>query len=142
MKAHVLKIMNNQTQLQSATPQTMTQPEENTWGMICHLAALGMYVFPAFGNIIGALIAWLVFKDRSAFSDDQGKESLNFQLSLTLYSAIGIAFCIMTFGLGIFVVVPMLGIMSILQIVFIIVAALEANKGVAYRYPATLRFIK
>jgi uncharacterized protein len=134
--------MNDQTQIQSAPSQTITHPEENTWGMICHLAALGMYVFPAFGNIIGALIAWLVFKDRSSFSDDQGKESLNFQLSLTLYSAIGIVFCIMTLGLGIFVVVPMLGIMSILQIIFIIVAALEANKGVMYRYPATIRFIK
>jgi uncharacterized protein len=134
--------MNNQTQIQSTTPQTMTHPEENTCGMICHLAALGMYVFPAFGNIIGALIAWLVFKDRSSFADDQGKESLNFQLSLTLYSAVGIAFCIVTFGLGLFVVVPMLGIMAILQIIFIIVAALEANKGVMYRYPATIRFIK
>jgi uncharacterized protein len=117
-------------------------PEENTWGMICHLAALGMYVFPAFGNIIGAFIAWIVFKDRSAFADDQGKESINFQISLTLYAAIGIAFCFVTFGLGIFVVVPLLGIMSILQIIFVIVAALEANKGVMYRYPATIRFIK
>jgi uncharacterized Tic20 family protein len=32
--------------------------------------------------------------------------------------------------------------MSILQIIFVIVAALEANKGVLYRYPATIRFIK
>ncbi len=120
----------------------MTQPEENTWGMICHLAALGMYVFPTFGNIIGALVAWLVFKDRSVFADDQGKESLNFQLSLTLYSAIGIAFCIMTLGLGLLVVVPLFGIMAILQIIFIVVAALEANKGVLYRYPVTIRFIK
>jgi uncharacterized protein len=133
--------MNTQTQLPS-NQTTFSQPEENTWGMICHLAAMGMYVFPTFGNLIGTLIAWMVFRDRSSFADDQGKESLNFQLSLTLYSAIGIAFCIMTFGLGLLVVIPMFGIMSILQIVFIIVAALEANKGVLYRYPATIRFIK
>ncbi len=134
--------MNNLSQIQNDTSLPVLQPEERTWGLICHLAALGMYVFPAFGNIIGAFIAWIVFKDRSAFADDQGKESINFQISLTLYAAIGIAFCFVTFGLGIFVVVPLLGIMSILQIIFVIVAALEANKGVMYRYPATIRFIK
>jgi uncharacterized protein len=134
--------MNQQTQIQSVPPPAVLQSEEKTWGLICHLAALGMYVFPTFGNVIGAFIAWIVFKDRSSFADDQGKESINFQISLTLYAAIGIAFCFVTFGLGIFVVVPLLGIMSILQIIFVIVAALEANKGVMYRYPATIRFIK
>jgi uncharacterized protein len=134
--------MNNLSQIQNDPSLPVLQAEEKTWGLICHLAALGMYVFPAFGNIIGAFIAWIVFKDRSAFADDQGKESINFQISLTLYAAIGIAFCFVTFGLGIFVVVPLLGIMSILQIIFVIVAALEANKGVMYRYPATIRFIK
>jgi uncharacterized protein len=134
--------MNQQTQIQNVSPPPVLQPEEKTWALICHLAALGMYVFPAFGNIIGAFIAWIVFKDRSSFADDHGKESINFQLSLTLYAAIGIAFCFMTLGLGILVVVPLLGIMSLLQIILIIVAALEANKGVMYRYPATIRFIK
>jgi uncharacterized protein len=134
--------MNNLPQLQNVPAPTVLQPEEKTWGLICHLAALGMYVFPAFGNVIGAFIAWIVLKDRSSFADDQGKESINFQISLTLYAAIGIAFCFVTFGLGILMVVPLLGVMSILQIVFIIVAALEANKGVLYRYPATIRFIK
>jgi uncharacterized Tic20 family protein len=134
--------MNQQTQLQSVQPQLPVHPEENTWSMICHLAAFGMYVFPAFGNIIGALIAWIIFKDRSAFADDQGKESLNFQISLTIYSAVAIAFGVMTLGLGFIIVVPFLAIMAVLQIIFVILAALEANKGVMYRYPATIRFIK
>jgi uncharacterized protein len=138
----VLKTMNQQTQLQPVQPQPLAHPEENTWGMVCHLAAFGMYVFPAFGNILGALIAWIMFKDRSSFADDQGKESLNFQISLTLYAAIGFAFAFMTLGLGFIVVAPMLGVMAILQIIFIVLAALEANKGVIYRYPATIRFIK
>ena len=134
--------MNNQTQIQSIPPQPLAHPEENTWGMVCHLAAFGMYIFPAFGNIIGALIAWLVFKDRSVFADDQGKESLNFQISLTVYATAGFVFGFMTLGLGFIIVGPLLGIMAILQIIFVIVAALEANKGVIYRYPATIRFIK
>jgi uncharacterized Tic20 family protein len=134
--------MNQQTQLQSVQPQPPVHREENTWGMICHLAAFGMYVFPAFGNIIGALIAWIIFKDRSAFADDQGKESLNFQISLIIYSAVAIAFGVMTLGLGFIIVVPFLAIMAVLQIIFVILAALEANKGILYRYPATIRFIK
>jgi uncharacterized protein len=118
------------------------KPEEKTWGMICHLAAFGMYVFPAFGNIIGAAIAWIVFKDRSEFANDQGKESLNFQLSLTLYAFVAFIFAFVTFGVGLILVIPVLGIMALFQIILVIVAALEANKGVVYRYPMTIRFVQ
>ncbi|NJK44084.1 MAG: DUF4870 domain-containing protein [Pleurocapsa sp. SU_196_0] len=116
--------------------------EERTWGLIVHLAGFALFVLPAFGNLIGVLVAWLVFKDRSAFADDQGKEALNFHLSLWTYAIAAIAFGIVTFGLGLLAAVPFLIALAVFQVVMMIVAGIEANNGKLYRYPLTIRFIK
>ena len=113
-----------------------TTKDERMWGMLSHLAALGVFVFPAFGNIIGPLIIWLIKKDQSWFVDDQGKESLNFQISMTIYLFVASAtICI---GIGLIV----LPVLFIAGVVFSIIAALKANEGVIYRYPLTLRLVK
>ncbi|MCU7519020.1 MAG: DUF4870 domain-containing protein [Ignavibacteria bacterium] len=105
------------------------------WGMLCHLSALLMFVIP-FGNIIGALVVWMLKKDVSPFVNDQGKESLNFQISMTIY--IFAAFVLMLVAIGIVLMV----ILGILELILIIVASVQANDGKAYRYPLTVRFIK
>jgi len=66
----------------------MDENQEKTWGLFCHLAAFGFFVFPAFGNILGPLVIWLIKKDESPYVDQQGKESLNFQISFTIYAFI------------------------------------------------------
>jgi len=109
--------------------------EEKTFGMLCHLAALGMFVFP-FGNVLGPLIVWLVKKDSSSFVDDQGKEALNFQISMSIY-AIGASILMLVF-IG-FLLLPAVGIFNI---VMIILASIRANNGESYRYPLCIRFIK
>lgn len=58
---------------------------ENQWGMYCHLAALAGVIFVAVGNILGPLIIWLMKKDEFPFVNSEGKESLNFQISITIY---------------------------------------------------------
>ena len=109
--------------------------EEKTWGMLCHLSALAGYLIPAFGHVIGPLIVWLIKKDEYPFVNDQGKESLNFQLSVLLY---GIVCFMLVFVLIGFVLLPAL---YIFDLVMIIIAAIEANKGIAFRYPLCIRFI-
>jgi uncharacterized Tic20 family protein len=110
--------------------------EARMWGMLCHLSALSAY-FTGFGGILGPLIVWLVKKDTMPFVDDQGKESLNFQISMFIYHLVGavLLFCV-------FIGVPILIVLSAMNIVLIIVAAVKANSGEAYRYPLTLRLIK
>ena len=54
-----------------------------TMAMLCHLLALAGYVIP-FGNIIGPLVMWLVKKEDHPFIDEQGKEALNFQITVAL----------------------------------------------------------
>ncbi|WP_426150794.1 DUF4870 domain-containing protein [Pseudomonas sp. DC3000-4b1] len=109
--------------------------EARQWGMFCHLAAFLGFVFP-FGNLIGPLVVWQLKKDRSAFIDAQGKESVNFQITVTLASLVCFLLFFILIGL------PLLGLVAILAIVFTIIAAIKANEGVNYRYPLTLRLIR
>ena len=67
-----------------------TNLDENKWAMFAHLAAFAGFLFPL-GNIIGPLIVWLFKKDEFARVEDQGKESLNFQISISIYACCTIA---------------------------------------------------
>jgi len=115
--------------------QGLTQ-QDKTFGMLCHLLGLAVYVFWLFGNILGPLIMWLVKKDTSEFVDDQGKESLNFQISITIYCLAAGVLSFVVIG------IPLLFAIGIFDTVMIIIAAVQANNGVRYRYPLCIRFIK
>jgi uncharacterized Tic20 family protein len=138
------------------TRSQMSEKDERLWGMFCHLAAFAGYIGVPFGNIIGPLIVWLIKRKESAFVDDQGKESLNFQitmfivaLALMVLPLCGIfsitlltqshafpgpfLFCMafpLLFGLGIFIIVE------------VIMASVAANGGQRFRYHLSIRFIK
>jgi len=124
----------------SSTPPTATpdkiQSESRLWAMLAHLTALCGFIGIPFGHILGPLVVWLVKKDQYPLVDDQGKESLNFQISMTIY---GIVAGILTL---VFIGFVLLGALIIADIVLVILASIEANKGVAYRYPLTIRLIK
>ncbi len=103
--------------------------------LFTHLSALAGIVIP-FGNIIGPLVMWLIGKDTQPFVDDQGKEALNFNITVTLASIV--CFILMFIIIGYF-----LGaILFVAWFIFVIIAAVKANEGIAYRYPLTLRLIK
>ncbi|MBN1693908.1 DUF4870 domain-containing protein [candidate division WOR-3 bacterium] len=110
--------------------------DANTWAMLCHLTALSLYVGVPFGHIIVPLIIWLIKKDEFAFVDEQGKESLNFQISITIYGIVAGLLCLIAIG------VILLPVIAVAHIVLTIMAAVKANQGEGYHYPFTLRFIK
>lgn len=114
-----------------------TNPDARLWGMLCHLAGLAGLL--PFGSIIGPLVVWLIKKETHPFVDEQGKESLNFQITMLIY-AVSAALFIPLCGIG-FVLVSAVGIVDI---VFVIIGALKANEGEHYRhpYPLIFRFIK
>ena len=97
--------------------------------MLAHL--LGIFTF-----FVGALIIWLIKKDDDPFIDDQGKEALNFQITVGIIYVIGVvAWCL--------VIPPLIASATwIAAIVFSIIAAIKASEGKSYRYPFTLRLIK
>lgn len=118
-----------------ADVDTSLTSEVKSCGMLCHLLALCGYVIP-FGNIIGPLICWLTQKEKSLFIDHHGKESLNFQITVTLAAFV----CFILFF--VLIGIPMLIVLGIYALIMSIIAALKANEGRLYRYPLTFRFIK
>lgn len=108
--------------------------EEKNWAMACHLAALGAFVFP-FGGIIGPLVIWLLKRDHMPFVDDQGKEALNFQITMMIAGFVCIL--LMLVVIGVLLIFPLI----IFDVVMIIVAAVKASEGVRYRYPIAFRLI-
>lgn len=107
-------------------------------GMLVHL--LGLLT-----GFIGVLIIWLVKKDSSKFVDFHGREALNFMISLFIYTMvlvlIGIVLAVMTMGIGMIVLFPVIAIIGIGQLICEIMACVAANKGEWHRYPMTIRFI-
>ncbi len=111
---------------QEAPLPQATGNDDRTMGLLCHL-------LPLVVGFVGPLIIWLLKKDESPFVDDQGKEALNFQLSV-LIVAVGLsATCV---GL---VLVP---VVAVYAIVYCVIAGVAANRGEAFRYPLTIRMIK
>jgi len=108
--------------------------DEKTWGMLCHLSALAGFIIPL-GNILGPLVVWLIKKDESEFVDQAGKESLNFQISMTIYITVSIILIIFLIG------IPLLIGLGLADLVLIIIAGVQTNNGTQYRYPFTIRFI-
>jgi hypothetical protein len=109
--------------------------DERMWASFCHLAAFAGLAVPLFGNFLGPLVVWLMKKDEFPLVDDQGKEALNFQINILIYSAI--SFLLIWACVGI----PLLIVVGIYAIVMTILATFQANQGVRYRYPMTIRFI-
>ncbi len=110
-------------------------PDERMWGMFCHLSALAGAVIP-FGNIIGPLIVYSVKRQEYDFVEDQGKESLNFQITMSIALVVSGILVIVLIG---FLLLLVIGLFAL---VFTVVGALKANQGEFYRYPFTIRFLK
>jgi uncharacterized Tic20 family protein len=113
------------------------------WAMFCHLAGLCALIpiVPVIGGVIGPLIIWQIKKNDNPFIDEQGKEAVNFQISILLYSLIGSVVSAIT-CVGIALIPIVVVIIGIFDIVFLIIASIKANNGKHYRYPLTFRFIK
>jgi uncharacterized Tic20 family protein len=127
----------------------MTDNEQaaRNWAMGCHLAALTCYVGIPFGNILGPLLVWLFKKDEYAQVDEHGKEALNFQISLMVYSLVTVI-AIIVFSLTV-ILIPvaillgiLLAVLFVVDLVLIIVAAIKTSNGETFRYPLSIKFIK
>jgi uncharacterized Tic20 family protein len=107
-----------------------------TWTALCHASALlGVFIhFP--GHIIPPLIIWLAKRHESPEIDAHGKEALNFQISMLIYNAVALVFCLILIGF------VFLAILWVLNAIFVIIAAIQASDGKFYRYPMTIRFIQ
>lgn len=114
----------------------ISDKEERNWAMLCHLSALCAYIGIPFGHILGPIIVWQLKKNDYPMVDEHGKESLNFQISITIYAIVS---GILMFAIIGFILLPAL---MIFHLVLTIIAAVKTSDGEHYRYPFTIRLLK
>jgi uncharacterized Tic20 family protein len=73
--------------METSTPLIMETSSEKNTATFTHLSTLTQYFIP-FGNYIFPILIWSSYKDKSEFANHHGKQALNFQLSLLLYTLI------------------------------------------------------
>ena len=107
--------------------------DAKTFAILCHLSPL------VGASFVGPLIVWLIKKDEP-FVDDQGKEALNFQITIAgIALVLGIVSC---FPPALLLTIPLDVILVIFMLIFMIIAAMKCSDGTRYRYPMTIRLIK
>jgi uncharacterized Tic20 family protein len=114
----------------------ISEKDERIWATLCHLSALVGFLLPIFGNIIGPLVFWLLKKDQMPLVDVNGKEALNFQISMSVYALFAATLVIVLIG------IPLLFMVVLADLILIITASVKTSEGTPYRYPLTIRLIK
>lgn len=121
--------------------------EERQWAMFAHLSAIvgGLLTSGwagSIGSVIGPFIIWQIKKDSLPFAAEQAKEALNFNISVGIVMLVLMAIGFITIGIGFIVTGPLMVLVGVAALVLLVIAAIKANEGVAYRYPWTLRLVK
>lgn len=125
-----------ETKSNQQTSQTVPAVfDEKSYAMWMHLSQFVGLLFP-FGSIVAPLIMWVTRKNESKLVDDHGKDILNFQISIIVWSVISFILILVLIGIFLFIG------LFIFELVVIIKAAISARDGVSYRYPLTIQFIK
>jgi len=142
-----------------AEPLTPPDAKARNWASVCHLSALAVFSGAPFGNVLGPLIVCLIKKDDDPFIAFAGRESLNFQIFVSicgffLFVAYMVSFFSVFFAtiydsaasahppLLALAILPFFFILDIFDLVNVIIAAIRSYKGEAYRYPISLRFVR
>ena len=127
----LVKRQNNKSKLLN---KPLSEDEERKWAMFAHIGTFSSMFVPL-GNIIAPIVIWQMKKNESDFVVEQAKESLNFQISLMIYSIVSILLCFIIIGFFLIFALVIFGL------IIVIVAGVKANDGEHYRYPMTMRLI-
>jgi uncharacterized Tic20 family protein len=103
--------------------------DERTMAILVHVLSIFFWIFPG-------LIVYLLKKDESPYVAEHAKEALNFQITVTIYSIIGIILSLIL--IGIFVLIAV----GLMNLILCIIATIKASDNVLYKYPFTIRLIK
>ncbi|MBE3595407.1 MAG: DUF4870 domain-containing protein [Hydrogenibacillus sp.] len=115
----------------------MNDEDARTWAMFVHLSALLTFVLPIpFTTVLAPLILWQMKKKEHSFVDDQGKEAVNFQLSILLYVIVSTVLILIVIGIVLLIAI------AVFWFVMTIIAAVKAKNGEAFRYPLVIRFLR
>ena len=128
-------LINQKSVIMAIIQQTPHVREDKTLLVLTHLSQLLHYVV-GFGGLIVPLIIWAANKERVQELDENGKQILNFQISLIVYALLSIP-AILLLGLGL---ITLLGV-AILGFVLPIVNAIRVNRGEKPNYYISIKFL-
>jgi uncharacterized protein len=116
-----------------ASTDTMTAQDERTWSIIAHLSVLlGLVGLMPFG----ALLVWLIYKDRSPKVRFHALQALWYQIAwiliLVAYTLVSLVLSLVIIGIFMFLLLPILALVPLVHGCY---AAYQVSKGVEYRYP-------
>lgn len=103
--------------------------------LFAHLSQL-LNLFTGLGGFIVPLVIWLTQKDKVEKMDEQGKQILNFQLTMLLAALVAIPLMFILIG---FVIIAAVGLLTL---IFPIINAIKANNGEPTHYPLSITFFK
>jgi uncharacterized Tic20 family protein len=127
------RILGAQAQSTTAQPQTIVVKTNNyDYALILHLSQFCSWFFPFLGLIV-PLIMWQTKKE-DPYIDEQGKVVMNWVFSAVIYSVVSIILCFLIVGFF------LLAILFVCSIVFTIMGAMDANKGIIKNYPMSIKF--
>jgi uncharacterized Tic20 family protein len=116
--------------------EPMSAQEERTWSVVAHLSALaGLVGLMPFG----ALLVWLLYKDRSPRVRFHALQALWYQVAWIVIwvvaSVLGLILTIVTLGFGLILVLPVALLLWLAPMAHGCYAAYKVNEGEEYRYP-------
>jgi uncharacterized Tic20 family protein len=113
--------------------ETMSPQDERTWSIIAHLSVLAALVglMP-----LGALIVWLIYKDRSPRVRFHAAQAFWYQAAwlviLLVYTLISVVLSLVVIGIFMLFLVPIIALVPLVHGCY---AAYQVSQGVEYRYP-------
>lgn len=119
-------------QAQQTQPHTIMQTNNYDYAMVMHLTQFCSWLFPFLGLIV-PLIMWQSKKD-DPYVDQQGKVVMNWVFSSLIYFLVSLVLCFIVVGFF------LMAILFVCSIVFTIMGAMDANKGVIKNYPMSIKF--
>lgn len=134
-------------EVSAAEKVTPSVQGKSNLAMWVHLAPLIAAVVAIWLTVV-AFLLWLpgLLIRNSATSTEFEKrhatESMNFQLTVLIFTVVAVVFSIATLGIGLLIVVPASIAVSIAALIFMILGAVAANEGREFRYPLSIRFVK
>ncbi|WP_341503996.1 DUF4870 domain-containing protein [Gallaecimonas sp. GXIMD4217] len=110
--------------------------ETRNWALACHAASFAGLIVPLFGSVLGPLIVWLMKREQHPYIDEQGKEALNFQITMIIAYAMAAVLVVILIG------ILLLWALVIFDLIMVIMAMVKTANGEDFRYPISLRLVK
>lgn len=119
--------------------------KELPWAEFMHLSGpLFFLILPLAGNILANATFWTMKRDDSDFLEENGREALNFQVSITVYFVIAMIIGLVglsSFHSWLIILIPVF-IVALFDLICSLVAAWIAHKRKVFHYPLRMHFLK